>query len=329
MSAPILALDDVSREFTRKADYAEKLADLILRREGPSRVRAVDHVTLSVARGEVLGIVGESGCGKSTLARMIAGILPPTAGTVTVNGADLANAPERERRAASLAVQMVFQDPMASLNPRSRVLDIIGEAPVAHGIIKPADKESHVVTLLERVGLDPQSRRLYPHQFSGGQRARIAIARALAVSPAILVCDESTAALDVSIQAQILNLFMKLKAEMGLTYVFVSHDLGVVEHISDRIAVMYLGRVVELAQTEAIFAEPKHPYTRALLDEVPRLEPRKRRFTAVKGEMPSPLAPPPGCHFHPRCPIAAPRCSTERPALRTVGADRLAACHFA
>ncbi len=302
-------------------------------------MRAVDHVSLAVAPGEVLGIVGESGCGKSTLARMIAGILPPTSGTVRVNGADFGTAPERERRAASLAVQMVFQDPMASLNPRARVLDIIGEAPVAHGLITARDKESYVCGLLERVGLDRDAHRLYAHQFSGGQRARIAIARALAVKPSVLVCDELTAALDVSIQAQILNLFMALRGEMGLTYVFVSHDLGVVEHISDRIAVMYLGRVVELAETEAIFSEPKHPYTRALLDEVPRLEPGKRRFSAVRGEMPSPLDPPSGCHFHPRCPLAVARCAVERPELRPLepfrdsgsveGSQRFAACHLA
>jgi peptide/nickel transport system ATP-binding protein len=189
--------------------------------------------------------------------------------------------------------------------------------------------EEYVVDLMNRVGLDPSSRNLYPHQFSGGQRARIGIARALAVKPTILVCDESTAALDVSIQAQILNLFMKLRAEMGLTYVFVSHDLGVIEHIADRIAVMYLGRIVELAETEEVFRAPKHPYTRALLDEVPTLEPRKRTFTAVKGEMPSPLAPPTGCHFHPRCPLAFERCSVEKPALRLTGAGHLTACHLA
>lgn len=200
---------------------------------------------------------------------------------------------------------------------------------MAHGLVAPRDREEHVCALLERVGLDPAARLLYVHQFSGGQRARIAIARALAVNPSVLVCDESTAALDVSIQAQIINLFMELRAAMGLTYVFVSHDLGVVEHISDRIAVMYLGRVIELADTEALFREPRHPYTRALLDEVPRLEPVKRQFTAVRGEMPSPLAPPSGCHFHPRCPVATAQCTDDRPALRTLDDGRLAACHFA
>jgi peptide/nickel transport system ATP-binding protein len=329
MMQPVLTLDSVSREFSKNIDFAQKLANLITRRAPPQRVRAVEDVSLAVAPGEVVGLVGESGCGKSTLARMISGIMSPTSGTVSFNGNDIAKLSGRSRRAAGLAVQMVFQDQVASLNPRRRVLDLIGEAAVAHGIVTAQKMEEYVVDLMNRVGLDPSSRNLYPHQFSGGQRARIGIARALAVKPTILVCDESTAALDVSIQAQILNLFMKLRAEMGLTYVFVSHDLGVIEHIADRIAVMYLGRIVELAETEEVFRAPKHPYTRALLDEVPTLEPRKRTFTAVKGEMPSPLAPPTGCHFHPRCPLAFERCSVEKPALRLTGAGHLTACHLA
>jgi len=223
---------------------------------------------------------------------------------------------------------MVFQDPMASLNPRRRIIEIIGEAPVVHGIVPAADAERYVADIMIRVGLDPATRRRYPHQFSGGQRARIGIARALAVNPKVLVCDESTAALDVSIQAQVLNLFMKLRAEFGLTYLFVSHDLGVVQHISDRVAVMYLGRIVELAPTDALFQAPNHPYTRALLAEVPRLEPRKKRFSALKGEIPSPLAPPPGCHFHPRCPLAYSRCSAERPVLKEIAPGRFSACHL-
>jgi peptide/nickel transport system ATP-binding protein len=233
-----------------------------------------------------------------------------------------------DRRDADLSIQMVFQDPMASLNPRRRVVEIIGEAPVVHGIVKPAAMDAYVAEMMTRVGLDPATRRHYPHQFSGGQRARIGIARALAVKPKVLVCDESTAALDVSIQAQVLNLFMKLREEFGLTYLFVSHDLGVVEHISDRVAVMYLGRIVELAPTEEIFRAPNHPYTQALLDEVPRLEPRKKKFSALKGEIPSPLHPPPGCHFHPRCPFAFDRCKVDRPVLKEVAPGRFSACHL-
>ncbi|MDP2083559.1 MAG: ATP-binding cassette domain-containing protein [Gemmobacter sp.] len=323
---PILELDGVGRIFARKPDIAARIAHRLVGSPLPARVRAVDDVSFTVQPGEVLGLVGESGCGKSTLARMISGILTPTSGRIRFEGGDMADMSAGDRRRAGLAVQMVFQDPMSSLNPRLRVVDIIGEAPVAHGLVRPADQDGYVCDMMERVGLDPTRRYLYAHQFSGGQRARIGIARALAVQPRVLICDESTAALDVSIQSQILNLFMDLRAQMGLTYIFVSHDLGVVQHISDRIAVMYLGRVVELAGAEDLFAAPQHPYTRALLAEVPRLEPKKRQFTGIKGEMPSPLNPPSGCHFHPRCAVAVPACATRRPALRALGAGRMAAC---
>jgi len=208
------------------------------------------------------------------------------------------------------------------------VVEIIGEAPVVHGIVPQAEVETYVIEMMNRVGLDPSTRRRYPHQYSGGQRARIGIARALAVKPKVLVCDESTAALDVSIQAQVLNLFMRLRGEFGLTYLFVSHDLGVVEHISDRVAVMYLGRIVELSPTDELFRAPNHPYTEALLDEVPRLVAKKRQFSALKGEIPSPLHPPSGCHFHPRCPHAFGRCKVERPALKPIAPGRLSACHL-
>tara|TARA_R110002126_G_scaffold10375_13_gene47263 strand:- start:754 stop:1398 length:645 start_codon:yes stop_codon:yes gene_type:complete len=209
-----------------------------------------------------------------------------------------------------------------------RVLDIIGEAPVMHGIIKSAEMEDYVCDVMQRVGLDPEYRRRYPHQFSGGQRQRIGIARALAVKPEFLVCDEAIAALDVSIQAQVINLFMDLRTELDLTYLFISHDLSVVEHISDRVVIMYLGRVVEVAETDALFEAPNHPYTQALLNEVPRLDQRGTDYTPVKGEIPSPLDPPPGCHFHPRCPHAMARCSTERPVLREIAPDRWSACHL-
>jgi peptide/nickel transport system ATP-binding protein len=223
---------------------------------------------------------------------------------------------------------MIFQDPMASLNPRMRVADIVGEAPFVHGIVTRGERSDYVGQLLARVGLDPHYAGRYPHQFSGGQRARIGIARALAVRPDFLVCDESVAALDVSIQAQILNLFMALRRDLKLTYLFISHDLGVVEHLSDRVVIMYLGRVVEIAPAEALFRAPNHPYTQALLANVPRLDATKHRFAPVKGEIPSPLDPPAGCHFHPRCPFAVPRCKAEAPALKEIAPGRRSACHL-
>jgi peptide/nickel transport system ATP-binding protein len=223
---------------------------------------------------------------------------------------------------------MIFQDPMASLNPRMRVADIVGEAPLVHGIVTRAERRDYVNALVARVGLDPRYATRYPHQFSGGQRARIGVARALAVKPDFLVCDESVAALDVSIQAQILNLFMELRRDLKLTYLFISHDLGVVEHLSDRVVIMYLGRVVEIAATEALFRAANHPYTRALLANVPRLEARKQRFAPVKGEIPSPLDPPSGCHFHPRCPFAMARCKAEAPALAEIAPGHRSACHL-
>ena len=227
-----------------------------------------------------------------------------------------------------LRTQMIFQDPYASLNPRMRVQDIVGEAPRVHGLLDGAAFDDYVDEQMRRAGLDPGFKRRYPHQFSGGQRQRIGIARALAVKPDFIVCDEAVAALDVSIQAQILNLFMRLRKELDLTYLFISHDLGVVEHLSDRVVIMYLGRVVEEADTETVFRRPNHPYTRSLLDSVPRIENRKRAFSVVKGEIPSPLNPPPGCHFHPRCPLAMERCKVEVPKLREIAPGQRSACHL-
>src|SRR3954465_5464649 len=328
MTAPLIALENVSKRFVRPLDAAEKVANLFGAHLRAQVVHAVDNVSLTIRDGEVVGLVGESGCGKSTLGRMVSGLLEPSAGTVRFRGREVAGLPAQERRAADLAIQMISQDPMASLNPRRRVVEIIGEAPVVHGIVPAAGMDAYVCKMMGRVGLDPASRRRYPHQFSGGQRARIGIARALAVRPQVLVCDESTAALDVSIQAQVLNLFMRLRQEFGLTYLFVSHDLGVVQHIADRVAVMYLGRIVELAPADAVFSAANHPYTQALLDEVPRLEAKKKKFSALKGEIPSPLRPPPGCHFHPPCPSAFARSAVARPALKEIAPDRFSACHL-
>jgi peptide/nickel transport system ATP-binding protein len=324
---PLIELKGVSRRFGKRADFAARLAQKLGLAKPYPVVRAVDNVDLSVRKGEVLGLVGESGCGKSTLGRIVAGIIPPSSGAVTWRGRDRSAMSTPELREARLKVQMVFQNPYASLNPRRSVSDIVSEAPRIHGLVT-GDRDAFVDEQLTRAGLDPVLKRRYPHQFSGGQRQRIGIARALAVNPEFIVCDEAVAALDVSIQAQIINLFMDLRDTLNLTYLFISHDLGVVEHISDRVAIMYLGRIVEEAPTDEVFARPNHPYTQALLAEAPRIETTKRDFTPMTGELPSPLAPPPGCHFHPRCPNAMPRCRVEAPALKEIAPRHRSACHL-
>ncbi len=325
---PLLELRHVTKNFVRPLDTAAKIARLAGADAREVVVHALDDVSVSINEREVVGLAGESGCGKSTLGRIAAGILAPSAGARLWQGEDVAALTPAARRAVELRIQMVFQDSYASLNPRMRVADIVGEAPRVHGIVAARDINGYVDQLLQKVGLDPAFRRRFPQQFSGGQRARIGIARALAVKPDLMVCDEAVAALDVSIQAQVLNLFMQLRADFNLTYLFISHDLGVVEHLSDRVVIMYLGRVVETAATAELFHRANHPYTQALLAEVPTLAKRHRAFEPIKGEIPSPIERPPGCHFHPRCPHAMERCRVEQPLLREIAPGHWSACHL-
>jgi peptide/nickel transport system ATP-binding protein len=327
-SVPLLEVRRASKRFVKRLDAAAKIGNLFGAGMHEEVVHAVDRVDVAIAPGEVVGLVGESGCGKSTLGRMAVGLLPLTEGERLWRGASLAALDPAAARAHQLKMQMIFQDPYASLNPRMRVVDIIGEAPVAHGLVRRGEQKDYVAMQMTRVGLDATLMRRFAHQFSGGQRARIGIARALAVNPEFLVCDESVAALDVSIQAQVLNLFAELRRALNLTYLFISHDLGVVAHVSDRVLIMYLGRVVESGPTDAIFAAPNHPYTRALLAEAGKVEPKKRTFIPIKGEIPSPLDPPSGCHFHPRCAYAMPKCREAAPALVEIAPGRQSACYL-
>jgi oligopeptide/dipeptide ABC transporter ATP-binding protein len=323
---PLVTVEAVSRRFSPRRSLGGRLAGALGLAPPPRVVRAVDDVSLDLAPGEALGLVGESGCGKSTLGRLIAGILPPSEGRTLIDGAPVMVG----RTKRTTRVQTVFQNPYASLDPRMPIGRQIAEGPIAHGLVARRAAAAYVADWLARVGLDPAVAERYPHQFSGGQRQRVAIARALAMRPDVLVCDEPLASLDVSIQAQIINLFLALRRELGLTMLFISHDLGAVRHLCDRVAIMYLGRIVEIGPADALDAHPQHPYTRALLESVPRLaldgaaEPRP-----IAGEPPSALAPPPGCHFHPRCSIAVERCRSERPALRPIAEGVRTACHRA
>lgn len=327
-NTPLIEAKNISQRFGSKPDLAAKIALKLKVAKPAPVVQALDDVTLSIRKGEVVGLVGESGCGKSTLGRVIAGITSPSEGQILWNGDDREKLSPEKKHALGLMTQMIFQNPMAALNPRMTVDELIWEAPYTHGLAKRTEHATYVDKYLMLAGFDPVMKHRFPHQFSGGQRQRVNIARALAVQPKFLVCDESVAALDVSIQAQVINLFMELRDKLDLTYLFVSHDLGVVEHISDRVAIMYLGRIIEEAPVEDIFRRPNHPYTQALLAEVPRIEPEKRRFQAVKGELPSPINPPKGCHFHPRCPHAMERCKFEVPARKQIAADHYSACHL-
>ncbi len=320
------------RGVTRHFDVSPPWLNRVLERRGRAIVKAVDGVDLTIAKGETLGLVGESGCGKSTVARLIVGLYPPTRGTITYDGVTIAGkgaADSARQRRARHGMQMIFQDPYASLNPRWRVADIVAE-PIRS--LQPATPKAamaeRVAALLEQVGLSAADGAKFPHQFSGGQRQRISIARALSTNPSFLVCDEPTSALDVSVQAQVLNLMRDLQQRLGLTYLFISHNLAVVHHIADRVGVMYLGRIVEMAPTRALFNDPRHPYTRMLLDAVPDLESSGKSRIAVAGEVPNPLDPPPGCAFHPRCPLADARCRREIPVLKAAGSvDGMVACH--
>ena len=321
MSEPLLRVKNLIKHFPVRRGLLSREVD---------RVHAVDGVSFDIAAGETLGLVGESGCGKTTTGRCILRLIEPTSGEVWFDGQDVMALDAQALRSQRRGMQIIFQDPYASLNPRMTVSAIIGEALTIHNLASNAKEyDDRVAHLLETVGLHPDQRRRYPHEFSGGQRQRIGIARALAVSPKLIVCDEPVSALDVSIQAQVINLLEDLQEEFNLTYLFIAHDLSVVEHTSTRIAVMYLGRIVEVAAARELYTAPKHPYTEALLSAVPIPDPSvSRKRIVLDGDVPNPIRPPAGCHFHPRCPRAEERCSREAPLLREIAPGRLSACHF-
>ena len=324
MADTLLEIDDLGIGF----DVSAPLITRLLTGQGRKILKAVDGVTFTIERGQTFALVGESGCGKSTLARLVVGLYRPSTGSVAIDGQELARLKTRAEMAPlRRRMQMIFQDPYASLNPRWRVRDIIAEPIRTHGLLSDElDIRLRVDELLSQVSLTPADGAKFPHAFSGGQRQRISIARALASEPEFLVLDEPTSALDVSVQAQILNLMKDLQKSLGLTYLFISHNLAVIYHVADKVGVMYLGRLAELAATDALFARPRHPYTKLLLDTVPDIDMTGRQRQPVVGEVPNPIDPPPGCAFHPRCPFADQRCRTERPDLLAAG-DSLVACH--
>jgi oligopeptide transport system ATP-binding protein len=322
MTEPLVKVTDLKKYFSVRGG--------LLSRE-VARVQAVDHVSFTINRSETLGLVGESGCGKSTTARCVLRLIEPSSGEIIFDGRNVREADATDLRTMRRDMQIVFQDPFASLNPRMTVGAIIGEALSIHKLTEPgSESDERIASLLVKVGLKPEHMRRYPHEFSGGQRQRIVIARALAVEPKFIVCDEPVSALDVSIQAQVINLLEDLQAELGLTYLFVAHDLSVVEHISDRVAVMYLGRIVEIAKASDLYRNPQHPYTQALLSAVPVPNPKlKRKRIRLQGDVPSPMNPPSGCYFHTRCPIAEPRCAQVSPELKQGSDGHFVACHLA
>ena len=322
--AVLLEIRDLKRYF----DASPSAIERVLQRKERAWVKALDGISFKIRRGETFSLVGESGCGKSTAARCIVGLYPPSAGKIVFDGIELGTVQTRRaREPVQRRMQMIFQDPYASLDPRWRVRHIVAEPLAAHRLVREkAELRGRVAELLQQVGLSPADGDKYPHEFSGGQRQRISIARALAARPEFLVCDEPTSALDVSVQAQILNLMKDLQRRFGLTYLFISHNLAVIYQISDRVGVMYLGRLVEIASADALFARPRHPYTRLLLDTIPRLDGLSTEREPVAGEVPNPIDPPPGCAFHPRCPLANDRCRAERPELIEAEGS-LVACH--
>ena len=320
-AAPVLRVENLKKHFPVRKGLLQRVA---------GQVYAVDGVTFSIREGETLGLVGESGCGKSTVGRTLLRLIDPTAGTIEVDGQDITNLSYRELRPFRRQMQIIFQDPFSSLDPRVTAGSIVAEPLSVHGIGSAKERKEIVAGLFERVGLRKAQMGNFPHQFSGGQRQRIGIARALALNPRLIVGDEPVSALDVSIQAQVINLLLDLQEERKLSYLFISHNLAVVEHISDKIAVMYLGRIVEIADKRTIFTSPKHPYTEALLSAVPVPDPKlKRNRIVLQGDVPSPINPPSGCHFHTRCPYAEERCRVEPPELREISPGQFSACHLA